>query len=96
MTQVPTVEVLGIVIPILAVTGVFVLVGLKGWANHQLRMHGTAGVETEHLTEAMQRLQDEIGAVREDVVELQERVEFTERMLLEVKSRNALGPGDPA
>ncbi len=32
--------------------------------------------------------------MREALAELHERVDFTERMLSEVRSRNAIGPGD--
>ena len=32
--------------------------------------------------------------MREDVAELQERVDFTERILSEVRARNAIGPRD--
>ncbi len=45
------------------------------------------------LTEAVQQLHDEVGSMREEIAELQERVDFTERVLAEVKSRNAIGPG---
>ncbi len=86
--------VLGIVVPILAVTGFFVLIGLKGWANHQLRMRETPGGDNERLTEAVQQLHDEVSSMREEFAELHERVDFTERMLSEVRSRNAIGPGD--
>ncbi len=82
-------QVLGIVIPILAVTGAFVLIGLKGWSNHQLRMRETPGGDNERLAEAVQQLHDEVA-------ELHERVDFTERMLSEVRSRDAIGPGDSA
>ena len=80
-------EVLGIVVPILLLTGSFVLIGLKGWSNHKLRMRETPDGDAERLAEAVQRLHDE-------VVELQERADFTERVLSEVRSRNAIGPGD--
>ena len=87
-------QTLGILIPLLAVTGSFVLIGFKGWANHQLRMREAPGGDNEHLTEAVQQLSDEMGTMREAFVELQERVDFTERMLSEVRSRDAIGPGD--
>jgi hypothetical protein len=32
--------------------------------------------------------------MREDVAELHERMDFTERVLSEVRSKNAIGPGD--
>ncbi len=88
-------DALAIIIPILAVTGSFVLIGFKGWANHQLRMRETSGGDNERLAEAVQQLHDEVGSMREDVAEIQERVDFTERLLSEARSRNAIGPGDP-
>ena len=57
-------------------------------------MRETPGGDNERLTEGMQQLSDEVGSMREEVAELHERVDFTERMLSEVKSRNAIGPGD--
>ncbi len=89
-------EVLGIFIPILAVVGFFGLMGLKTWSNHKLKMRETPGGDNERLTKAVQQLHDEIGSMREDVAELQERVDFTERMLSDVRSRNAIGRGDSA
>jgi uncharacterized protein YlxW (UPF0749 family) len=87
-------EVLGIFVPILAVIGFFGLMGLKTWSNHKLKMRETSGGDDERLTEAVQQLYDEVGSMREDLAELHERVDFTERMLSDVRSRNAIGPGD--
>ena len=87
-------EVLGIFVPILAIIGFFGLMGLKTWSNHQLKMRETPGGDSERLTEAVQLLHDEIGSMRDEMAELHERVDFTERMLSDVKSRNAIGPGD--
>ena len=42
----------------------------------------------------MQLLHDEVGSMRDDLAELQERLDFTERILSEVRSRNVIGPGD--
>ena len=47
----------------------------------------TPGGDNERLSEAVQQLHDEVA-------ELQERVDFTERLLSEVRSKNAIGPGD--
>ncbi len=87
-------ETLAIVIPLMAVVGSFVLIGFKGWANHDLKTREMTGGDNERLTEAMQQLHDEVGSMREEFAELNERVDFTERMLSEVRSRNAIGPGD--
>ncbi|MFB3069124.1 MAG: hypothetical protein ACE1ZF_00360 [Gemmatimonadales bacterium] len=61
--------------------------GLKIWTNHKLKMREMPDGDNERLTEAVQQLSDEVA-------ELHERMEFTERMLSEVRSRNAIGPGD--
>ena len=87
-------EVLGVFIPIVAIIGFFGLRGLKTWSTHQLRMRETPGGDNERLTETVQQLHDEVGSMREEVAELHERVDFTERMLSEVRSRNVIGPGD--
>ncbi len=87
-------QALTVVIPVLAVIGSFVLIGFKGWANHQLKMRETPGGDNERLTEAVQQLHDEVSSMREEFAELHERVDFHERMLSEVRSRNAIGPGD--
>ncbi len=76
------------------VLGVCGLMGLKMFFNHQQKMRDTPGGDNERLAEAMQQLHDEVGAMREDMAELHERMDFTERVLSEVKSKNAIGPGD--
>ena len=87
-------EVVGVFVPIVFIIGFFGLMGLKTWANHKLKMRETPGGDNEHLAEAVQQLHDEFGSMREEVAELHERVDFTERLLSEVRSRNAIGPGD--
>ncbi len=79
--------VIGVFVPILGILGFFGLMGLKTWSNHKLKMRETSGDDNERLIEAVQQLHDEVA-------ELQERMDFTERMLSEVRSRNAIGPGD--
>jgi len=87
-------DVLILVLPIMGLAGVLLLAGLKGWSNHKLKMREAPDGDTERLFEAVQQLHDEVGSVREDVAELQERMDFAERVLSDVKSRNAIGPGD--
>ena len=86
--------VIGVFIPIVAVGGGLAIAGMKMWFNHQLKMRETPGGDNERLIEAVQQLQDEFGSMREDFAELQERVDFTERVLSEVRARNVIGPGD--
>ena len=87
-------EVLGIFVPIIAIIGFFGLMGLKTWSNHKLKMREIPGGDNERLTEAVQQLHDEFGSMQEELAEIHERVDFTERMLSEVRSKNAIGPGD--
>ncbi len=84
----------GVFIPILGILGFFGLMGLKIWSNHKLKMREMPDGDSERLAEAVQQLHDEVGSMREEVAELHERADFTERMLSEVRSRNAIGPGD--
>ncbi len=86
--------VIGVFIPILGILGGFGIMGLKIWSNHKLKMRETPDGDNERLTEVVQQLYDQVGSMREDLDELHERLDFTERMLSEVKSRNAIGPGD--
>ncbi len=86
--------VVAVFIPISAILGGCGFMALKMWLNHQLKMRETPGGDNERLTEAVRQLHDEVGSMREEVAELHERVDFTERMLSEVRSRDAIGPGD--
>ena len=85
---------LGVFVPLFGIVGFFGLMGLKIWSNHKLKMRETPDGDNERLTEVVQQLHDEVGSMRENLAELHERVDFTERMLSEVRSRNAIGPGD--
>ena len=87
-------EVVLIIGPILGVLGIFGLSGLKIWSNHQLKMRETPGGDNERLAEAVHQLHDEVGSMREDMAELHERMDLTERVLSEIRSKNAIGPGD--
>ena len=86
--------VIGVFIPILGVLGGCGLLGLKIWSNYKLKMRETPGGDNERLAEAVHQLHDEVGSMREDMAELHERMDFTERVLSEVRSKNAIGPGD--
>ena len=73
--------------------GIIVLVGLKMRFNHKFRMReGPGGEDTERLTEAVERLNDEMRLMREEFADLDERVDFTERMLSQGKSRDVIAP----
>ncbi len=87
-------EVVGIFVPIVAIIGFFGLMGLRTWSSYKLKMRDTPDGDNERLTEAVEQLNDEVGSMREDLAELYERVDFTERMLSEGKPKNAIGSGD--
>ncbi len=72
---------LGIVIP--SIVGVFALIGLKMRYSHMrdTRRGGGAQQEGEHLADAVDDLRAEFGLLRDEFHELNERVEFTERLL---------------
>ena len=73
--------------------GIIVLVGLKMRFNHKFRMRERPGGEdTERLTEAVEQLHDEMRLMREEFADLDERVDFTERMLSQGKPRDAIVP----
>lgn len=57
----------------------------------QYGAEGIAGAGTvERLEESVERLTEELTALRGDVVDLAERVDFSERMLVELRERHAL------
>ncbi len=72
--------------------GILVLVGIKMRFNHKLRMREMPTGENERLTEAVEQLQDEVRLMREEFTDLNERVDFTERVLSEGRARNAIRP----
>ena len=79
--------VIGVFIPILGIVGGFGILGLKLWSHHQLKMREPPDGENERLSEAVQQLQEEIA-------EIHERMDFTERMLSEVRERKVIERGD--
>ncbi len=60
--------------------------------NHQLKMREMPAGENDRLTEAVEQLHDEVRLMREEFVDLHERVDFTERMLSEGRARKVIGP----
>jgi hypothetical protein len=86
-------DVLGGLVGVIGATsaGVIILIGLKMRFNHKFRMRERPGGEdTERLTEAVDQLHDEVRLMREEFADLHERVDFTERMLSQGKSRDAI------
>ena len=89
-----TPDLLEILVGMGAIIGFFgtVVVVTKMRFNHSLRMRKMPTGENERLTEAVEQLQDEVRLMRDEFVDLNERVDFTERMLAEGRARNVIGP----
>ena len=77
--------VLEMIIPFLGMMGIggMVLIGMKLRYTHvqRLKQAGSSPEEVERLTEAVDSLHDEIRIMREEVLSINDRVEFTERLL---------------
>jgi hypothetical protein len=70
--------------PLLALLGVgtFSLIGLRMYLGHRTRrLELSAGQLSAHLEETIEELRHEVQGLRGDVGELQERVDFAERLL---------------
>lgn len=78
-------EILEFIAPLTALLGLggFILIGMKMRYTHlQRTRHGAAGEEEmERLTDLVEGLRDEVRTLREDHVDLSERLDFAERML---------------
>ncbi len=63
--------------------GSFTLVGLKMFLKYRLeRLKGGGGGEdTKRLEEAVTQLRDEVYLLRNDLGDMHERIEFTERLM---------------
>lgn len=58
---------------------------LRKWSSSR-----AGNVPSSKIEEGIERLEDQLGALREEVTDLAERVDFTERMLAEVRRRDPL------
>ncbi len=70
--------------PVFALTamGTFILIGIRMRFNHKYRMLNRENPEqVEHLTDAVQHLHEDVRLLRDEMVELHERMDFAERML---------------
>jgi hypothetical protein len=75
--------------PVFALTamGTFILIGIRMRFNHKYRMLNRESPEqVERLTDAVQQLHEEVRVLRDEMVELHERVDFAERMLTSGKN----------
>jgi hypothetical protein len=70
--------------PLIALLGIgtFTLLGLRMYLGYRTkRLELSAGQPSAHLEEAIEELRHEVQGLRGDVGELQERVDFAERLL---------------
>ncbi len=87
-------EVIEFVGPFLAIVsaGTMILVGMKMRLSAKVKLQqGSKGEDVERLVDAVDALHDEVRVLREEHAELQERMDFAERMLSSGKQRKALG-----
>ena len=76
-------RVLALFIPIIAIGGVFTLIAMKMLYSHlqKTRLSSGAQQHVKHLAAAVDNLGAELELLRNEFLELNERVEFTERLL---------------
>jgi len=70
--------------PVFALTamGAMILIGIRMRFNHKYRMLNRESPEqVERLTDAVQQLHDDVRVLRDELLELHERMDFAERML---------------
>ena len=75
--------VIAVFIPIVIFGGIFTLIGLKMRYSHMedTRLGGSSQQEVEHLADAVDNLRSEVELLRTEFVEINERMDFTERLL---------------
>ncbi len=75
--------IIGVFIPIIALTGGTILIGLKMRYSHleNTRVGGGAEHEVEHLADGVDNLRAELELLRDEFHKLDERMDFTERLL---------------
>lgn len=88
--------VLEAIAPLIAFFGLggAILVGMKLRYDHleRLRKGGSGDQDVQMLTEAVSSLRDEVQMLRDGYIELNERMEFTERLLERPKADSESRP----
>jgi hypothetical protein len=81
-------EAIGPVIVMISI-GAFILIGMKMRYQHKAKQleHEKPVQDLERLGEAVDGLYERTSALHDEVVELQERLDFHERLLTESKER---------
>jgi hypothetical protein len=73
--------------------GMFVLSGMKMWFSHRRAMRSQLGsAELDQVLEEVAGLRDEVRALRGGLAELEERVDFAERLLAKPRVEVAAEP----
>jgi hypothetical protein len=87
-----TLEMIAPVFVFLGLSGA-VLIGMKMRYTHlqRTRLSGTAHQDVERLADTVDTVRDEVRILREEFLELHERLEFTERLLERPKTDTDLG-----
>lgn len=76
--------------------GTFTLLGMRMWLNARMQSRQQLPQDEFHrLAESVDRLHEEVRVVRDEMAELHERVDFTERMLTRGQAGPSLQPGEP-
>lgn len=90
-------DVVELLAPILAFISIggMVLIGMRIRYSHKERtaLGGTPQKEVEQLTDTVKALRDEVQVLRDGFLELNERVEFTERLLERPKTDSEVRRG---
>lgn len=77
-------EVIEAIGPLIAILGIgtMTLIGMKMRLNARIELQkGKGGEDVDRLADLVEGLHDDLRAVREEVAELHERVDFAERLL---------------
>ncbi len=75
--------IIGVFIPIIALSGVTILIAMKMRYDHirETRLNGGGDQEVERLAEAVDSLRSEVALLHDEHHRLNERMDFTERLL---------------
>ena len=75
--------IIGVFIPIIALSGGTILIAMKMRYDHirETRISSGGGQEVERLAETVDSLRTEIALLHDEFHQLNERVDFTERLL---------------
>lgn len=81
----PNMEWIAPLIAIMLVSGVG-LTGLRMWLHRPQRQQGLPPETLRELTDAIDGLQEQVHALRGEMVDMNERIDFAERLLTKGKS----------